>query len=268
MKMNRRSFLKLGGAFAASAALKAATPLAGAEDAITSASLASSIANATNRDIVIQPPSESIRYDIIDSHLHFTDFLEDTDGFPALAMAMDAAGVSKSVIFGMPIAKQWDNTMAQAPSYYLSNDSRCYYYSGTDFIVAEELLAQPAEIRNRFFPFCCGINGNDRMAAEHIRQLLRLYPNFWCGIGELMSRHDDLTALTYGEAPHVNHPAFLEIFDLGAEEDLPVLIHHNITAQSTEEILYLDELKERGYFPRRVDFQVIEIIAEHHVHAF
>ena len=59
-----------------------------------------------------------------------------------------------------------------------------------------------------------------------------------------MSRHDDLTALTYGEAPHVNHPAFLEIFDLAAEENLPVLIHHNITAQNYEDILYLDELKE------------------------
>ena len=241
--MTRREFLKMSGAYAASVALGSAVPAAMAEDAVSSASLPLS-ASVTNRDIVIQNPVEKIRYDVIDSHLHYTDFLEDTDGFPSLVKAMDAAGVSKSVIFGMPIAKQWDSTMVQAPSYYLSNDSRCYYYSGTDFIVAEELLAQPKEIRDRFFPFCCGINGNDRMAAEHIRQLLRLYPDFWCGIGELMSRHDDLTALTYGEAPHVNHPAFKDIIDLGAEEGLPVLIHHNITAQSTEEILYLDELRE------------------------
>ncbi|MBR3017868.1 MAG: amidohydrolase family protein [Clostridia bacterium] len=148
------------------------------------------------------------------------------------------------MIFGMPIAKQWDATMETAPSYYLSNDSRCYYYSGTDFILAEELLAQPLEIKKRFFPFCCGINGNDRFAAEHIRQLLRLYPNFWCGIGEIMSRHDDLTALTYGEAPHVNSPAFLDVFDLAAEEGLPVLVHHNITAQSEERVLYRKELEE------------------------
>ena len=155
---------------------------------------------------------------------------------------MDLSGVSRAVIFGLGIAKQWDEDTGRAPKYYLSNDSRCYY-SGTDFILAEELLAQPKEIRDRFLPFCCGVNCNDRFAAEHIRQLLRLYPNFWRGIGELMSRHDDLTALTYGEPPHLDHPAFKGIFDLGAEEGLPVLVHHNITAQSSEEVLYREELE-------------------------
>ena len=187
---------------------------------------------------------KALRYRTVDCHLHFVDFLQKTDGFPALIKAMDEAGVDQSVVFGMPMAKQWDASMPKAPSYYLSNDSRCFYYSATDFILAEELLSQPEEIRKRFYPFCCGINGNDRFSADHIRRLLKLYPGFWCGIGELMSRHDDLTALTYGEAPHVNHPAFLEIFDLAAEENLPVLIHHNITAQNYEDILYLDELKE------------------------
>lgn len=199
---------------------------------------------ATNKEVEIVAPEEKVRYDMIDSHLHFTDFLEDTDGYPALVKAMDVAGVSKAVIFGMPIAKQWDETMAAPPSYYLSNDSRCYYYSATDFLVAEELLLQPKEVQERFMPFCCGFNCNDRFAADHVRQLLRLYPRFWVGIGEIMSRHDDLTALTYGEAPHVNGPGFKGIYDLAAEEGLPVLVHHNITAQSVDKVLYLDELKE------------------------
>ncbi len=244
--ISRRTFLKAVAAGTAAASAAMAFPGMGfgeETDAVSSATR-SSIAFATDKKIEIQKPSIPARYDLIDSHLHFTDFLEDTDGFPALCEAMDLAGVSKAVIFGMPIAKQWDATMEVAPSYYLSNDSRCYYYSGTDFILAEELLAQPLEIKKRFFPFCCGINGNDRFAADHIRQLLRLYPDFWCGIGEIMSRHDDLTALTYGEAPHVNSPAFLDVFDLAAEEELPVLVHHNITAQSEEKILYRDELEE------------------------
>lgn len=204
---------------------------------------AKSMAEPTNIEIEIDDPGIEIRYDIVDGHLHYCDFLEKTDGFPALVRAQDASGVSESVIFGMGIAKQWDEHIDVAPSYYLSNDSRCYYYSATDFLLAEDLLAQSDEIRRRFHPFCCGINGNDRFAADHIRQLLKVYPNFWEGIGELMSRHDDLTALTYGEPPHLDHPAFLEIFDLGAEEKLPVLVHHNITAQNSEQILYLDELK-------------------------
>ena len=244
--MTRRSFLKtfaMGGAAAASAMTLPHISRGESLDAVSSATR-SPVAFATDRNIDIRPPEETVRYDIIDSHLHFTDFLEDTDGFPALCRAMDMAGVSRAVIFGMPIAKQWDATMETAPTYYLSNDSRCYYYSGTDFILAEELLVQPTEIKKRFFPFLCGINGNDRFAADHIRQLLRLYPDFWCGIGEIMSRHDDLTALTYGEAPHVNSPAFKDVFDLAAEEKLPVLVHHNITAQSEERILYRNELEE------------------------
>ena len=172
-------------------------------DAISSATLSSS-AIVSDEPVEIQVPEEKIRYKVVDNHLHFTDFMEKSEGFPAFTRAMDIAEVKEAVIFGMLIAKQWDATMETWPTYYLSNDSRCYYYSGTDFIVAEELLAQPPEIRNRFYPFCCGINGNDCFAAEHIRQLLRLYPNFWCGIGEIMSRHDDLTALTYGEALHIN----------------------------------------------------------------
>lgn len=204
---------------------------------------ASSMAEAPDEQVEIEPPTVAPAYDIVDCHLHYCDFLEKTDGFPALVRAQDMSGVSESVIFGMGIAKQWDEHVDKAPSYYLSNDCRCYYYSATDFLLAEDLLAQPEETRRRFHPFCCGINGNDRFAADHIRQLLRVYPNFWQGIGEVMSRHDDLTALTYGEPPHIDHPAFLDVFDLGAEEGLPVLVHHNITAQNNEEVLYLDELK-------------------------
>ena len=206
---------------------------------------------ATDKNVNIEAPNEKIKYDIIDSHLHFTDFIGDTDGFPSLCKAMDSSGVSKSVIFGLGIVKLWDSTMNEAPTYYLSNDSRCYYYSATDYFLAEELLAQPKEIRERFFPFCCGFNLNDKYAADQAERLLRLYPNFWNGIGEIMSRHDDLTALTYGEPPHVDSEGFRGIYDLAASKGLPVLIHHNVTAQNTEKILYVDELKRALAYNRK-----------------
>lgn len=169
-----------------------------------------------NRDIDICRMKTEPRYDIIDSHLHFLDFTQDSDGFPSLVRAMDAAGVSESVIFGMPMAKKWDYLMKERPAYYLSNDSRCYYYSGTDHILANELLSAPEEIRKRFHPFCCGFDCTDKYAATQIERLLKMYPGFWCGIGELMSRHDDLTALTYGEGIHMDSPAFRMIYDLSA----------------------------------------------------
>ena len=212
-------------------------------DATTSATL-SSIADPSNEKIDIQVPDQKVKYEMLDSHLHYLDFLQKSDGFSSLTKAMDKSGVKDAIIFGMPMAKQWDETMKEPPSYYLSNDSRCYYYPATDFILAEELLAQPEDVQKRFYPFICGVNTNDKFAADHIRQMLNLYPDFWCGIGEIMSRHDDLTALTYGEAPHINSDTFKEIFDLGAEYDLPVLVHHNITGQNVDDVLYLDELKE------------------------
>jgi len=41
------------------------------------------------------------------------------------------AGVSKAVIFGMGIAKQWDDTMAEPPSdYYFLNQFPTHYFDG------------------------------------------------------------------------------------------------------------------------------------------
>lgn len=182
-------------------------------------------------------------YSIIDTHLHYLDFLQTTDGFEKLVEKMDEANVSHAVLFGMAMAKQWDEHAPNAPSYYLSNDSRAYYFSATDYIMMEQYMAQSPEIRERFYPFVCGINPNDKYAAQHIKQVLDTYPGEFYGIGELMSRHDDLTALTYGEPPRANHPALLEVYDLAAEYDLPVLIHHNIAGSYMDDPIYLEEMK-------------------------
>lgn len=203
------------------------------------------------KKIEINKMENAPRYDIVDSHLHFLDFTQDSDGLEALVEAMDESGVSEAVLFGMPMAKKWDYLMKERPLYYMSNDSRCYYYSGTDHILAHELLSAPEEIRKRFHPFCCGFDCTDKYAATQIERLLKMYPNFWCGIGELMSRHDDLTALTYGEGVHMDSPAFQMIYDLAAEHDLPVLVHHNISPQFAEKPLYEEELMRALEYNRK-----------------
>lgn len=250
--LSRRDFVKRLSAGAAAVALSSVIPQELQAESLKKVN-ATTVPDITpvhprtipsNEAIEILPPAEAPRYRIVDCHLHYTDFLEKSDGFEPLTRAMDMSGVSHSVVFGMGIAKQWDGVLDTPPTYYLSDDCRCYYFSATDHIVAEELIAQPEHVRKRFFPFICGVNGNDVYAADHIRRLLRLYPGFWCGIGEIMSRHDDLTALTYGEPPHINSEGFKRIFDLGAEENLPVLVHHNITAQSTSKVIYDKELQE------------------------
>lgn len=181
-------------------------------------------------------------YRIVDNHLHYLDFMQQTKGFDTLVEKMDECNVSQAVIFGMGMAKQWDEHTLQKPTYYLTNDSRCYYFSATDYMMMLDYIQQPEHIQKRFFPFICGINPNDRMSAEYLRSLLERFKGKIRGIGEIMSRHDDLTALTYGEPPHADHPAYTDILKLAVEYDIPVLIHHNISAVSNPDPIYLDEM--------------------------
>ncbi|GAB6037967.1 amidohydrolase family protein [Fundidesulfovibrio butyratiphilus] len=179
-----------------------------------------------------------------DSHLHFYDFTHTTDGFPKLIQAMDAAKVDKAIVFGMPILKMWSESDPVRPAYYLATDSRAYYYSATDLFLARELERQPQSVRDRFFPFLCGINPLDRNAAAQIESLIQAYPGLWMGIGEVMSRHDDLTAYTYGEPPRANHPALLAVYEVARKHKLPVLIHHNISSAGRNDPIYLAEMED------------------------
>jgi predicted TIM-barrel fold metal-dependent hydrolase len=74
--------------------------------------------------------------------------------------------------------------------------------------------------------------------------MLDWYPGMWAGIGEVMTRHDDLTAFSYGEPPRANHEALNPVYELAAEHNLPVLLHSNITSVRMREPLYLGELEE------------------------
>ena len=72
---------------------------------------------------------------VVDSHIHVVDFLQDSEGLPALLQQMDQAGVDRAVIFGMPVIKKWNFFDEEEPHYYLDDNARCYYYSYTDQMV-------------------------------------------------------------------------------------------------------------------------------------
>ena len=76
---------------------------------------------------------------------------------------------------------------------------------------------------------------------EHI---LEWYPDFWEGIGEILTRHDDLTALTYGEQARANHIALDPVYIFAAEHDLPVWVHSDISSVWIQEPIYLYEMEE------------------------
>ena len=198
-------------------------------------------------------PLRGSKYPLVDAHLHVVNFVQQTPGGPALIEAMDRANVRKAVIFGLPVAKMWAECDREAPDYYLADDARCYYYRYTDVHRGRDgplparraaAAALPADVRlqpHRQVLPCATWSGSTRQ-----------YPDVWCGIGELLLRHDDLTAFTYGEVARANHRALWPIYEFAADHDLPVLIHHNITSVSkSDHPTYLYEFEEAlRDFPR------------------
>ncbi|EJT83655.1 amidohydrolase 2 [Pseudomonas putida S11] len=183
-------------------------------------------------------------YRYSDAHLHYVDFFQESEGMPALIKAMDAAGIEQSMISGVPVAKKWHEDEPKRPRYYAGDDAEAYWYSATDTYVAAALQQLPDEQRKRFHPFLAGFNPVDKNAASHIERMLDLHPGLWQGIGEVFTRHDDLTALTSGDTPRANNEAMARIYHLAAERDLPVLLHSNITSKRERNPLYLAEIEE------------------------
>jgi len=190
-----------------------------------------------------QAPKPAPKYAIVDGHLHFLNFVQETAGMDAFFKAMDDTGVTESAVIGMSVVKKWDEGDAQRPTYYLDNDSRTYWYSATDFLVARAVLDLPTDRQARLHPFICGFNAADRNAVDHVERMLALYPNFWQGIGEIFLRHDDLTALTYGDTPRATSIAFGRLLDLAAARGLPVLVHSDIGPAWREQPDFLGEME-------------------------
>ena len=197
-------------------------------------------------------PLRGSKYRLIDAHLHVVNFIQETPGGDALLYYMDQANIDKAVIFGLPVSKLWTEYDREPPDYYLANDSPCYYYGYTDVIIAEMCRKLAPAQQARLYPLMCGFNPVDRYALQHVERLYEQYPDVWSGIGEMLLRHDDLTAFTYGENPRANHRALWPIYQFAADHDLPVLMHQNVTSVTkSDHPVFLHELEEAlREFPR------------------
>lgn len=184
------------------------------------------------------------RYRFNDAHLHYVNFSQESNGVKELLTEMDKAKIEYSAISGMPVVKKWADDQPKKPETVFGDDANVYWFSLTDEIVARAVKSLPEQQQKRLIPFICGFNPTDKNAVEHVERMLEWYPGFWKGIGEVITRHDDLTALTYGETARANHPALMPVYKLAAKHDLPVLLHSNITSMASDEPLYLSEFEE------------------------
>lgn len=180
----------------------------------------------------------------IDGHLHYVDFFQESEGMQALLTEMNQGNISHAAIMGIPVAKKWQEDEPKKPRYYAGDDADLYWYSATDFYVLQAIQQLKPEQQKRFFPFLSGFNANDKNAATHIRRTLEMNPGFWQGIGEVFTRHDDVTALMQGDTPRANNDAMMKVYRVAAEYDLPVLLHSNVTSKRERNPLYLEELEE------------------------
>lgn len=183
-------------------------------------------------------------YRYTDAHLHYVDFFQNSDGMLALLKQMDAHDIDDAMISGIGVAKKWHENEPRRPRYYAGDDAGAYWFTGTDAIVAHALSDLPSKQRKRFHPFITGFNPNDKNSDEHIRRTIEMHPGLWKGIGEVFTRHDDLTALTHGDVPRANSEAMTRVYYLAAEFDLPVMLHSNITSKREPNPLYLQEIEE------------------------
>lgn len=180
----------------------------------------------------------------IDAHVHGVDFLQEGDGLEQLLRAMDAAGIERAVVFGLPLVKKWSVVEQREPHYYLDDNARCYYYSHTDQIIRAAWEKLPASERGRLAPLVCGFNPTDRHGVKHVERVLSDWPE-WRGVGEVLLRHDDLTNLTQEETARANHPAMDGIYQFCTRKNLPLLLHQNSTSIGVHnEYIHLHELEE------------------------
>lgn len=162
---------------------------------------------------------------ISDDHIHFVDFTQQTDGFTSLINAMNKAKVSNAVVCGLPLIKMWDNNTTEQPIYYLDNDSKLYYFSLTDEIVANAYERLSVEDKKRIHPFLNGFNPNDKNSLAEVQLMIKLHPNVWQGIGEIITRHGVLSNLIEGDTPKANSAALDLIYNFAAQNKLPILLH-------------------------------------------
>ena len=164
--------------------------------------------------------------------------------------------IADVVVCGMPFVKKWaEDDFFLRPKYYLDSSSRVKAARDTDLQVAAAFMDYKRRFAGdktqldkltRLHPFVCGLDTTDLGAVDLAVKRIREYPGIWEGLGELMSRHDDLTNLTIGERPRANHPSFIRLFKFAGRVSLPVSIHHNVAPISRNESelkqpLYLDE---------------------------
>lgn len=79
--------------------------------------------------LAIGSPLWARDYPWIDAHLHYVDFMQESEGAASMIAAMDEAGVAQAWVFGLPVVKKWEAEAPRRPRYYLGDEAPLYFGS-------------------------------------------------------------------------------------------------------------------------------------------
>ncbi len=182
-----------------------------------------------------------------DVHFHLTNYVQRGISMKSAIAIMNAHGVGRASVFGIPLQQKWNMRDNIAPTYYLHDDNEMYYYSAVDFMIAREYLSLAFEEQSRIDPMITGFNPTDGHAVDHIRNVLKLYPGVFSGIGEFSVKKEFVSSKIAGSTAMINDPALNNILDFAGETGLLVILHCDIDAvisNNKTQPTYLSELEK------------------------
>jgi predicted TIM-barrel fold metal-dependent hydrolase len=183
---------------------------------------------------------------ITDMHVHYLNFVQQTDGMNSFINSLNEANVSDAIFTGMGLSEEWNADEREQPRYYLDSDTdKVFWDPRTDYLVANAYLRSNKQIQKRLHPFASGFNGNDKSSGQYLQLLLSSYPGVFQGIGEIFGHHDSLGHKITGSAPNPTSSGYKILYQIAAKYRMPVLLHSNITTWSqTDNNRYLPEMEE------------------------
>ena len=199
-------------------------------------------------------PGYGREYRFSDVHLHYVDYVLQSQGFQSLFSEMDKNKIERAVVFGLGYEISWPDIRAYRVKYYTNPQTGTdytppvYFTKMGDYRLLMDYGKLSSPRKAMIYPFLQAINVTDRNEIYYVREMFNNHPEL-CGIGELMIRQGALNQVT-SLVPEGDSVALDPILDFAATNRLPVLLHQNLsdeTSKSPEDLLdpvYLKEITD------------------------
>lgn len=205
--------------------------------------------------LIYNAPGYPRDYRFTDMHLHYVNFVLETQGFKNLfdEMNQKEARIEKAVVFGLGYALSWPDIRPDRVTYYTDpntftdNTPPLYFNKEGDYKLLRDYSRLSEEQKKRIYPFLQGIDVMGRNEIYYVQEMFKNYPEL-CGIGELLMRKGLMNNVT-SLVPEGNSYAMAPVFDFAAANNLPVIFHQNIadeipSTSDEQDQIYMKEISD------------------------